>query len=98
MMRMRALQDDCWDQVCPFAKHGNIKEQKISCLHNSSKAICECCKERNLPDCKVLVPDVGLVEMCKENYVSPYRFFAMYNGEGCKKSMITFTGTRGWDE
>ena len=97
MSRQYNLQDDCWDQVCPFAKHGNIKEKKEACFHDSAKAICNCCRERNLPDCKVLVPGRGLLEVCKENNSSSYKTLSMYNGERYNKSTFLFTGSRGWD-
>ena len=70
MSKMRGLQDDCWDQVCPFTgtDFSKLKQDKINCLHANSAQICQCCKSRNLPDCEVLYPSYGLVDICDPNW------------------------------
>jgi hypothetical protein len=66
---IRNLQDDCWDTVCPTFK----KDEKLNCLSSNSKSICDCCKKRNTPDCKVLVPGYGLYDACNPpgNLINP---------------------------
>ena len=57
---MQALQDDCWDKVCPSYD----KDTKLACFKDNADAICGCCKKRGLGDCKVLIPGRGLVDAC----------------------------------
>jgi hypothetical protein len=64
---MKALQDDCWDQICPFrqgATRDEMKKEKIACFKANADKICECCNSRGLSDCKVLIPDKGLIDAC----------------------------------
>lgn len=95
MSLFTAPQDDCWDQVCPTATHGNIAKQKLDCLHANKKNICNCCKLRGLPDCKILIPNVGLQDVCREMHTnsSSYRQLGMYNGEKYMgKDYLDFSG------
>lgn len=91
-----APQDDCWDKVCPTGDHGDVAKKKLDCLHANKEDICKCCKESNLPDCRVLIPNVGLPDVCTEMYTrSPYRQLGMYNGEKCtKKDYLDFSGKK----
>ncbi len=57
---MMALQDDCWDKICPSYD----KDTKLACFEERRDIICGCCKKRGLPDCKVLIPGRGLVNAC----------------------------------
>lgn len=69
---LKALQDDCWDQICPFKQGSSeeMKKEKIACFEANVDKICECCNSRGLSDCKVLIPDTGLVDACSWNPVN----------------------------
>lgn len=60
---LNALQDDCWDQICPYTQQGG-KEGKLNCFMANADKICECCNARGLSDCKVLIPGKGLMDAC----------------------------------
>lgn len=65
MSKLKALQDDCWDRICPFSgSPSSYRKNKESCLRMNSEKICECCKERDLPDCKIAYPGRGLYDAC----------------------------------
>jgi len=63
---LSALQDDCWDQICPYTQQGG-STGKLDCFQANADKICECCKTRGLSDCKVLIPNRGLVDACSIN-------------------------------
>ena len=59
MSKQRNMSDVCWDKLCPE----NSKSKKESCLYNRAFDICDCCRKSG-GDCNVLVPGIGLIDIC----------------------------------
>lgn len=70
---LKAPQDDCWDINCPvdFTKSIDaIRKEKLQCFNDKREDICKCCED--MPDCKILIPGMGLVDACSDTVVESY--------------------------
>lgn len=69
---LKSPQDACWDNMCPMNSSDpveKIKKDKLECLQDKQEAVCACCQNSGAPDCNVLIPDYGLIDVCKPTNV-----------------------------